>query len=116
MPTATFDSAVCTSSGNCTVTGSVSGSNGRNATAFTNIVTWMQKYDPAIQPANVTISYKNVGLGFAGDPNGPDVAALTTVTVSGMTFKPAVLFGGSFTLPSVEAKLTLEDAQGTDSN
>jgi Flp pilus assembly protein TadG len=111
VPTATFDTAVCTSSGNCTVTGAASGANGRNSTAFTQIVTWMQKFDPAIQAADVQVTYQNVGLGYSGDPTGPDVAALTTVEIRNLTFRPLVLFGGTINLPTIKASLTLEDAE-----
>jgi len=111
VPVGTFNAAVCTSSGNCTVTGGASGANSRNATAFTSLVTWMQKFYPTITASNVWITYKNVGLGFAGDPNGPDVAALTTVELRNLTFQPLILFGGALSLPPIKAMLTLEDAE-----
>jgi Flp pilus assembly protein TadG len=110
VPTTTFNSAVCTSTGDCTVTGAVSSVKGRNSTAFTNIVTWMRKFDPAIQASNVKVTYQNVGLGFAGNPIPPDVAALTTVELDNLTFQPLILFGGTITLPPIKASLTLEDA------
>lgn len=108
VPTAVFSTAVCISA-SCTVTGTASGANGRNATAFTQIVTWMKNFYPPIQPANVWVTYQNVGLGYAGDPNGPDIAPLTTVELRNLTFAPLVLFGGTVTLPPVKATLTLED-------
>jgi len=109
VPTTVFDSATCTSSGNCTVSGTGGIDNSRDDTAFTNIVTWMQKFDGAIQASNVKVTYHNVGLGYSGDPNGPNVAALTTVQVEQMQFQPMLLFGGTITLPTVKASLTLED-------
>jgi len=111
VPTTTFDSATCTNTGNCTVSGTGGVDNSRDSTAFTNIVTWMQKFDGGIQPSNVTVTYQNVGLGYSGDPNGPNVAALTTVAVTGMQFQPMLLFGGTITLPTVKASLTLEDGE-----
>ena len=110
VPAAVFSSAVCTSTGNCTVTGSASVS-GRNAAAFTNVVNWMKKFYPRIQPSNVKIRYDNVGLGYSGDPTGPDIAPLTTVELTGMTFNPLVLFGGTMTLAPIQASLTLEDGE-----
>lgn len=110
VPAATFGSALCHSTGNCTITGTAS-ENTRNATAFTNIVTWMQKFDPSIAAANVDVRYDNVGLGYSGDPTGPDVSPLTTVIIKNLTFQPMILFGGSITLPNITAALTLEDGE-----
>jgi len=110
VPTATFGNATCTST-SCAVTGASSGVNGRNAAAFNAIVTWMQKFYPLITASQVSVIYQNVGLGYAGDPTGPDIAPLTTVQVSGMTFQPMILFGGSVTLPAIKASLTMEDGE-----
>ena len=110
VPASVFTSAVCTNT-ICTVTGTASGASGRNATAFTDILTWMQNFYPEIQPANVRITYQNVGLGYSGDPTGPDVAPLTTVELVNMPFDPLLLFGGSVTLPPIKASLTLEDGE-----
>jgi Flp pilus assembly protein TadG len=111
VPTATFDSAVCTDSGNCTVSGTGGIDTSRNAAAFTNIVTWMQKFYPAIQASNVQVTYQNVGLGYSGDPNGPDVAALTTVELHDLPFQPMILLGIPIKLPPIKASLTLEDGE-----
>lgn len=110
VPVATFGSATCTNTV-CTVTGAASSVNGRNATAFTDIVNWMQNFYPAIQATNVTVTYRNVGLGYSGDPTGPDVSPLTTVAISGLRFRSLMLFGGSLNLPIVSASLTLEDGE-----
>lgn len=111
VPTGTFSSTTCNSS-SCT------GSWGYDATAFTNLVTRVRQFLPDAQAADITIRYDNVGLGFAGDPNGPDVQPLITVTVNGITFTPLVfqMFGAAFTLPAVSASLTMEDGVGTVSN
>jgi hypothetical protein len=108
VPAATFDSAVC-SAASCTVTGSASG--GLNSTAFGQVVTWMQNFYPRIQPENVWVTYQNVGLGYAGDPTGPDVSPLTTVELRNLTFSPMVLFGRTLNLPPITATLTLEDGE-----
>lgn len=110
VPNATFGSATCTSA-ICTVTGAASGVSGRNAAAFDAIVTWMQKFYPDITAPRVRIIYQNVGLGYSGDPTGPDVSPLTTVELSGLQFRSLVLFGGSLTLPVITASLTLEDGE-----
>jgi hypothetical protein len=112
VPISIFNSAVCTSTGSsCTVTGTAGGASGRNATAFTNVVSWMQNFYPRIQPANVRITYQNIGLGYSGDPTGPDVAPLTTVELRNLTFQPLILFGGTVNLPPIKASLTLEDGE-----
>lgn len=116
VPEATFGSATCSSTGNCTVTGAASGVSGRNATAFTSIVTWMQNFYPDITAARVRVIYRNVGLGYSGDPTGPDISPLTTVELSGLQFRSLVLFGGSLTLPVITASLTLEDGDCTSTS
>lgn len=111
VPNAIFGSATCTNSGDCTVTGSASGVAGRNSAAFDSIVAWMQNFYPDIQAPRVTVIYQNVGLGYSGDPTGPDVSPLTTIQLSGLQFRSLVLFGGSLTLPVITASLTLEDGE-----
>jgi hypothetical protein len=78
----------------------------------------MQQIDPAITQANVRIDYDNAGLGYAGDPNGADVAPLVTVSLRDLQFKPMTLFlfNTNLPVPSASYSLTLEDGQGSDSN
>jgi len=120
VPTANFDSATCDgSTSKCTCTGgSVCSDVSFDNTAFTNIVTRMSNIYPSIAATNVQVDYKNVGLGFAGDPNGPDVSPLVTVRLTGLTFQPltTLLFGASFDMPDISASLTAEDLSGTTGN
>ena len=85
---------------------------------FTRIFDRMDSIMPELLPANVQVVYKPSGIGFAGDPNGADIAPLVTVQLTGVVFKPLVLqlFGTSITLPDFRASLTLEDGAGTVSN
>lgn len=118
VPVANFDRAVCDTT-SCTCTGgSVCSSVAYDAAAFDRIVARMALMYPSITDQNVTIEYRNVGLGYAGDPNGPDVAPLVTARLTGMTFQPitTMLFGGAATMPDFAAALTLEDGDGTVSN
>ena len=118
IPTARFTSATCNAS-SCTCTGaSVCGSIGYDAAAFDAIVARMSAMYPPITDSNVTVEYRNVGLGYAGDPNGPDVAPLVTVRLTGLTFQPitTLLFGAAIGMPDFRAALTLEDGSGTVSN
>src|SRR3546814_14806713 len=100
IPTSAVASTTC-QNGSCT-------SWGYNGTAFTNIVTRMQMMMPEIQAANVLIDYENVGLGYAGDPNGPDVSPLVRVRLAGLAFTPLrfALFGPSVQLPDFFAAPT----------
>ena len=71
----------------------------------------MHNIAPDINAPNVRVDYADSGLGYAGDPNGSDVAPLVTVTAVNTTFTPLLFqfFGTSFTLPNISATLTLED-------
>lgn len=69
-----------------------------------------------IKPENLQVTYSWSGLGFAGDPNGPDVVPLTKVTLKDMKFRTLALFGASIDLPAFSYSLTLEDGDGTSSN
>lgn len=112
VPTSAFSSTTCTS-------GSCSGSWGYSAAAFTNVVNRARLFMPELAAANVQIRYDNVGLGYAGDPNGPDVAPLITVSLINLQFRPLVfaLFRrATLPMPTVTASVTGEDLAGTVSN
>ena len=119
IPTSEFDYAQCdeTSCATC-VGGNVCSSIGYDAAAFANLVTRMDAMYPPIGPGNVEVEYRNVGLGYAGDPNGPDVAPLVTVKLKDLTFKPitTLIFDLSLPMPDFRAALTLEDGAGTKAN
>jgi len=86
--------------------------------AFTRLVTRMAQIDGDITASNVVVTYAWSGLGFSGDPNGPDVAPLTTVSLRNMTYTPltTLLFQVSVPLPSFAYALTMDDGSGTVSN
>lgn len=111
LGTVTCNSTTCT----CPASGGTLSSCARAAAPFTNMVTRMRVYDPAVQAANVTIEYVGSGLGYAGDPSGMEISPLVTVRVSGGTtrltgFLPAI------SLPPVSASMTMEDGEGAVSN
>ena len=110
--TGTSSTAACTCKGSCVFQLTAS------ATAFNNIVTRMSRIDSRITPANVVIDYDYSGLGFAGNPYGPDVAPIVTVRIRNMQFQSSVgqLFGGTLTKAGFASSLTLEDGAGTVSN
>jgi len=120
VPADNFTSAVCNNTScACTATsGSFCSSVGYDPAAFNRIVERIQAMYSSVTPGNVSVEYRNIGLGYAGDPNGPDVAPLVTVRLTGMTFQPltTLLFGAAMTMPDFRAALTLEDGSGTVSN
>jgi len=105
----------CVSAGDCTGTYPAIGT--FDSTSFNRIVQRMQFMKPDITANNVTVTYRGSGLGFAGDPNGMDVAPLVTVELSGIQFRPLVLFNAvAVPLPAFRTTLTAEDSSGSQSN
>lgn len=85
--------------------------------SFNRIVTRMRYMKPDIGANNVTVTYRGSGLGFAGDPNGMEIAPLVTVELSGVQFRPLVLFNAvAINLPPFRTTLTSEDSSGSVSN
>lgn len=73
---------------------------------------------PPIQTSNIEVDYTNVGLGFAGNPDGSDVSPLVTVKLTGLQFHPitCLIFACSISMPNFSAALTAEDLSGTVAN
>ncbi len=88
---------------------------GSDAAAFNALVTRMQVFQPDITAESVRITYQGSGLGFAGDPNKPEIAPLVTVRIVNATYNPISLspFGAAVPLPDFSYSLTLEDGEGT---
>lgn len=85
--------------------------------AFNTVLARMQLFMPEVVGGNVEIIYSPSGLGYAGDPNGPDVAPLVTVRLSGLNFSPIVTLAfANVGLPEVRSSLTFEDGIGAASN
>ena len=120
IPTANFSSATCNNAScSCSAsTGSFCGSTSYNGPAFLALVQRMKYMYPAIGNANVTVTYRNVGLGFAGDPDGSDISPLVTVKLTGITFRPitCLVLPCSFNMPDFSAALTAEDLSGSVAN
>jgi Flp pilus assembly protein TadG len=119
IPQTSFGGATCTSTGCTCISGEVCPDLGALSTvAYTNTVARMQAFMPGIQPANVVMRYDYSGIGYSGDPYGPDVNPLITVSLVNMTFRPslAYLFGGTLSLPPFASTLTMEDGTGAISN
>lgn len=83
-----------------------------NAVAFLAIVTMMQRHYDRVEAHNVVIEYRHIGLGFAGNPVGPDVDPLVTVKLRDMEFDfitPGLAGIFTLNLPDFAASLTGED-------
>lgn len=102
-------SAECTCTGNCP-----DNADTLDATAFANIVARMQMFQPRIAAEDVAVEYRGSGLGFAGDPNKPEISPIVTVRINDAQYTPIVLsvFGGTVPLPDFSYSLTLEDGEG----
>lgn len=88
-----------------------------DSTSFDRIVTRMRYMKPDISAGNVTVTYRGSGLGYAGDPNGMEIAPLVTVELDNVMFRPLVLFNAvAFELPAFRTTLTAEDSSGSQSN
>ena len=118
IPEGLFGGATCTSTGCTCNDGATCPPFGPISSGFTNTVGRMQAIMPEIQAENVTIEYGYSGLGYSGDPYGPDVNPLITVSLVDMTFEPALaqVFGFSINLPPFSATLSMEDGTGAISN
>lgn len=88
-----------------------------NAAAFDAVVARMRLFMPQIRASNVQIIYSPSGLGYAGDPNGPDLAPLVTVRLFGLSFNPIITLAlANVGIPEVRTSLTFEDGVGAQSN
>lgn len=118
VPSSYFSVATCTNS-SCSCTGSACGSLSAYSNAnFRQIVDRMKIFYPYIGYNDVTVEYRNVGLGFAGDPGGTDIAALVTVRLRNLSYRPltGMLFKATIPMGAFSAALTLEDGAGSVAN
>lgn len=92
---------------------------GYDADAFDRIAGRAQQLLQTLQASQVRISYQHIGLGFAGDPTGADIAPRVSVWIEDFEFLPytSMLWGGStFTLSGFRSTMTMEDGSGFTSN
>jgi len=119
IPQSSFGGASCESNSGtvtCTCTGTCPDLGTANSTAFNDIVARMRLFMPELTADNVKVDYTYSGLGYAGDPNGIDVAPLVKVSLRNVLFHARLLAGLNITLPAFSAALTLEDGQGSVAN
>ena len=113
IPADCFSQISCSKTGaNATCT-----SGAANSVAFGRVLARMRLFMPEIEDSNLQVIYSPSGLGYAGDPNGPDLAPVVTVRLSGMTFNPMVTLAmATVGLPEARSSLTFEDGRGSASN
>lgn len=132
VPSSAFPGVRCVSDGTvvtCTCKGTCAFNVAGDGTIFQRLVSRMQAFKSDIGAANVVINYDFSGLGFAGDPGGPDVAPLVTVGLRNIDFVPitTLLFNATLTMAGTSTatvdplghlsySLTMEDGSGTVSN
>ena len=121
VPPDRFPTVTCQSNGttaSCSCASSCAFGNAASNTAFTSLTTRMAQIYPGLTARNVVVTYSWSGLGFAGDPNAPEVAPLTTVSLRGVDYVPfsSFIIGPSIRLPAFAYTLPMEDGSGTSSN
>ncbi len=91
---------------------------GGDKDAFNNIVGRVSQIYGRVTPENVIVDYDPSGLGFAGNPYGPDVAPIVTVRLQGIEFQPILgqIFGATIDLAGFASSMTMEDGAGAESN
>jgi hypothetical protein len=111
IPADCFSSITCTDSGCGSDTGTF------DQAAFRRIVDRMKLFLPQLTYSNVSLEYSSSGLGYAGNPNGPDVSPLVTVKLTGLQFAPVTtLMLATLNMPPFTTSLTAEDLSGSQSN
>ncbi|MEO6248348.1 MAG: TadE/TadG family type IV pilus assembly protein [Sphingomicrobium sp.] len=117
IPATALSPVTCTSAG-CSCAGACpTNVTSVTAGAFGRVAARMRLMKSDIADNNVTVEYRGSGLGYAGDPNGMEVAPLVTVKLSGLQFRPlSLLMTTHFTMPDFATTLTSEDSSGTASN
>ena len=98
----------------CDSNGCTPGGWGYDGNAYNAIVDRMAVYYPPLladPDAVVTVTYEHIGMGFAGNPFGPDIWPLTTVEITGPTFEFFTPFitATNIQFPECTATLTGED-------
>jgi hypothetical protein len=121
IPASSFGKISCTSSGCSCATTPCPALGTADSVAFNNLVARMQNFLPELTAANVAVEYSTSGLGFAGNPNGPDLVPLVTVKIGSpatpVRFNPITSFLlATMDMPTVTTTLTAEDLSGAQSN
>ncbi len=109
----------CSSTGcSCAAGNCPSDSTSADSAAFNAILARMRAFAPQIGTENLLVQYSGSGIGFAGDPNKPEISPIVTVRLQNTQYAPIVFspLGGTVPLPDFRYSLTLEDGEGTQSS
>lgn len=117
IPVGAFGELTCTSTG-CTCTTAPCPGTTFDSVAFGRLADRMQNVWPRIADEDIEVTYSGSGLGYAGNPNGPDISPIITVRLVDMQYTPLTFtpFGGNLGLPDFSYSLTAEDNSGQVSN
>ena len=114
---AALGTVTCTSTSCQCTAGNCPGSPTIPTASFDALWTQMKKMKPNIAKTNIRVIFRGSGIGFAGDPNGMQVIPLVTVELTGLQFRPIMLFNSvPFNMPSFATTLSAESSSGTQSN
>jgi Flp pilus assembly protein TadG len=83
-----------------------------DSAAFAAIVNRMASIYDGITAANVSVTYRHVGLGFAGNPYGSDIVPLVSVSLVGMNFNfltPGLSGLATLNMPAFRTSMPGED-------
>ena len=123
VPNTLFDKVICTSSGgtaSCTCTVNGAGSCPFNSAAdqatFDLLANRMFQIWGGVSKDSIRVEYAWSGLGFSGDPTGPDIQPLITVSLENNRFPLWFILGNTVPLPTSQYTITAEDSFGTYSN
>lgn len=111
--------ATCTCSGNCPwgAAAATTAPATPAVTPFDKIYERIKIFLPEVERQHLKIEYAPSGLGYSGDPTGPDIYPVITVKLQGIQFKPIALFNTiNINVPSSAFALTMEDGVGATSN
>jgi hypothetical protein len=117
-----FGKITCTVADGCVCTTTPCPSPGTfDSPAFEKIGDRMRLFLPQLSNENIAIEYSSSGLGYAGNPDGPDISPMVTVKVGSpatpLQFTPITSFLlTSMNMPSFTTSLTAEDLSGAQSN
>lgn len=84
--------------------------------AFEDLLATVRAYNPRIAAANLVIEYRHVGIGLAGNTEGPDINPIVTVSLRNLELQLHALRFLQIPpihLPDFRASLSAEDARGT---
>jgi hypothetical protein len=88
---------------------SCSGGFSFNGTEFARLTARMQSVYSEITPANITVEYRDIGLGFAGRPRPVPLVSVRLVNMTFSFIALNALIPGPITMPEFRATLTGED-------